>query len=194
MKDVTIIIMRGISGSGKTALARQFITESEALYPRVPCSRRGRRFSPPTVVYCCADDVMIESDGVYRFKPSLLPYAHKSCWEKFTAAVTNPHVRVVIVDNTNIRQEHLMKYITGVYKVARFRKKNFKVVTIWAKDATDVATCFARNIHSVPEETVRRQHSEMCKIDPSLVPERTSIEWVDLNVTTESDVKVVLHK
>lgn len=77
----TVIVVRGISGSGKTTFAN-IVAE-------------------PKVV-CTADDYF-EKNGKYDFDPTKLGEAHKQCQNKFDAALQDPRVKNIVVANTNVK-------------------------------------------------------------------------------------------
>ena len=74
----TVIIMCGISGSGK--------------------STRAEKFYPKAMVVSADHFFMVA--GEYRFNPMLLPDAHGTCLKSFVSALQGA-VDMVVVDNTN---------------------------------------------------------------------------------------------
>ena len=86
MKNV--IILRGVSGAGKSTVATLF--------------------GNPAIV--CADDYFTDSDGIYRFNAAELPQAHVQCQKRFMDAMNNPDVETVVVANTNILPTHFAFY------------------------------------------------------------------------------------
>ena len=73
-----VIIMRGISGSGK----------STYIYNHHPGA------------YVCSADQFFERDGVYQFDSRKLGEAHRWCYNKFLTALSDWRDPIVI-DNTN---------------------------------------------------------------------------------------------
>ena len=57
----TLILIRGVSGVGKTTLANSLVTD------------------PTKSFAIAADDYFTDDTGVYDFRPSLLPAAHRWC-------------------------------------------------------------------------------------------------------------------
>lgn len=84
----TVIILRGVSGCGKSALASAIADEN--------------------TVICCADDFFMVN-GEYRFNANALGYAHKVCREKFESAV-EAGVNRIIVANTNTTEKEFNVY------------------------------------------------------------------------------------
>jgi predicted kinase len=124
-----VIIARGLPGSGKSTYAKSH-------YPGAPI--------------CSADDYFIGSDGVYRFAPIKLGAAHKSCMQKFLAAIADG-VETIVVDNTHTRVSEFSPYAT-VAEASGYE------VTIVRMD-TPMKVAAGRNAHGVPEEAVRRMEA-----------------------------------
>jgi len=95
----------------------------------------------PEATVCSADNFFVShGKGQYKFNPSLLGAAHKSClsaFEKALAAGDN----VVVVDNTNIRKSWYQDYV----KLAT--AKGYEVFQ-------KCLTTKFQNTHGVPEEKV----------------------------------------
>jgi predicted kinase len=85
-----IILLRGVSGCGKSTFA-------EAISAMNPDS-----------VICCADDFFMK-DGVYNFDANKLYAAHKACVNKFMAAL-EAGVSTIIVANTNTSEKDWKPY------------------------------------------------------------------------------------
>ena len=83
-----VIIMRGVSGSGKSTYVRENF---------------------PGAVVCSADNYFME-EGEYKFNPRNLDKAHLECYRSFCEALSRG-VEVVVVDNTNIRLMEMSPYI-----------------------------------------------------------------------------------
>ena len=91
--EKNVIILRGVSGSGKTTFA----------------SMLARHNSGAVVV--TADDYFTDSDGVYNFDASKLGAAHSQCYNRFNDALYNPAVNTVIVANTNTSPRDFKNYV-----------------------------------------------------------------------------------
>lgn len=122
----TLIILRGVPGSGKTTLAKQLLKEYS----------RGK-----TTSHWEADMYFTGEDGVYRWDKNLLPLAHEWCQNKVRESLKN--CDVVIVSNTNIRREDVETYV----KIARDAQAEAKVFRVEGR---------FKNVHNVPEETVKK--------------------------------------
>jgi hypothetical protein len=86
MKNV--IILRGVSGAGKSTVATLF----------------------GNAAIVCADDYFTDSWGLYKFDAKQLPQAHAQCQKRFMDAMNNPDVDTVVVANTNIFPAHFAFY------------------------------------------------------------------------------------
>lgn len=82
----TVIILAGVSGSGKSTIAAM-------------C--RGEVVS--------ADHFFLDKEGVYQFDPAKLPEAHGWCLRRFVALLQDCTASVV-VDNTNTTVAELAPY------------------------------------------------------------------------------------
>jgi predicted kinase len=83
----TVIIMCGISGSGK--------------------STRAAKFYPKAMVVSADHFFMV--DGEYRFDPSKLPQAHGACLRNFVMCLQGD-ADMVVVDNTNTTVAEVAPY------------------------------------------------------------------------------------
>lgn len=92
-----IIILRGVSNSGKSTFAEYL---KDIFYWNVDKSCE----------ICCADDFFENEKGDYTFDASKLDLAHRLCKNKFTKSLQNG-VELVIVANTNIKPSHFDFYI-----------------------------------------------------------------------------------
>jgi NEDD4-binding protein 2 len=128
-----IKVMRGISGSGKSTLAAKLAHEALDL--------------GGCATICSADDFFINNEGEYKFDPTKLGLAHKSCLRAFLAAL-HSEFDLVIVDNTNLNIEDLAPY------VALGEAFDYDVEILQVDTPLDVAK--ARGTHGVPPASVVR--------------------------------------
>ena len=91
--EKNVIILRGVSGSGKTTFA----------------SMLARHNSGAVVV--TADDYFTDSWGLYKFDASKLGAAHSQCYNRFNDALYNPSVNTIIVANTNTSPRDFKNYV-----------------------------------------------------------------------------------
>jgi predicted kinase len=124
-----MIILRGISGAGKSTFTKML----EKL--------------EPSLVHCSADFIHIDPvDGVYRFKPEKLGEGHGLCFRTVIEALQR-RAKLVVVDNT-----HTMNWELAPYVLAG---SAFGYKTAFVRLEIDPATAVARNIHNVPEKSIR---------------------------------------
>lgn len=88
MKQRNLIILRGVSGSGKTTFCNLF----------------------PDAVVCCADDYFTDKDGNYNWYPEGLGKAHGYCWNKFVDA-RDFGQKDIIIANVNAKPSDWKKYV-----------------------------------------------------------------------------------
>jgi deoxyadenosine/deoxycytidine kinase len=96
--EKTIIILRSVSGAGKSSFA-EFL-KNLSMYGHFDTE------------ICCADDFFTDENGNYNFDATKLHLAHTECQEKFERAIalTNHDVRLVIVANTNTKEKDVNHY------------------------------------------------------------------------------------
>jgi predicted kinase len=133
------VIMRGLSGSGKTHLACSLMAKANL------DDGLTNPYEDFVTVKVSADDTMME--GVrYNFRPEVLPTAHKNCQRNFLHALQS-EVNLIIVDNTNIEAWEIAPY----YTLAELF--GYDVVIKWV--VCPIETCIQRNVHKVPEQVIR---------------------------------------
>ena len=152
-----VVILRGISGSGKSTVTEQLAKECTEL-----------------VVVCSADDYFIDNEK-YTFDSTKLGVAHLACFNKFTSAITNGD-DLVIVDNTNTRLWEISPYIMFA-KANMIDADTLEVI----RCECSITEAYNRNIHNVPYKTL----DSMSKSMQSLLPHWPS-EMV-VNTGTENN-------
>lgn len=134
---MTLYIMQGIPGSGKSTIARMIQDQTGAFI-------------------CSTDDLWYDCNGTYIFDVTKLAEKHKA---------NQCHVRGflelgcdVIVDNTNIKKSEAKPYLD----MAKEFGADVQIIRVQA----DLETCIKRNAarsedRRVPEDVIRRKHFEM---------------------------------
>lgn len=118
-----VLILRGVSGSGKSTYTRKVSTGLNK------------------VVVCSADHYF-ERSGEYRFNPKELPEAHKQCFRKFVSTINEGLADLIVVDNTNLTRVEVAPYL--VYAQAFGCEVEIVRLTV------DVGLAAQRNLHGVP--------------------------------------------
>lgn len=132
----TLILVRGLSGSGKTSLA----------------NRLNNTGTGSSSAMFAADDYF-HCGGKYRFDPKLLPAAHAYCQEKTEyAMITDPPIGTIIVHNTFCARWEIEPY----FKLATQHGYHVVVVSLFDAGLDDEALA-ARNVHEVPVTGIARQ-------------------------------------
>ena len=88
MKKRNVIILKGVSGSGKSTFATLF----------------------PNAVICCADDYFTDENGNYNFDQTKIGHAHAACRDKFDEALEDESIENIVVANTNTRPSDYTYY------------------------------------------------------------------------------------
>ena len=94
-KDRNLIVLRGVSGSGKNFFANLI--------------------EGPKKV-CCADDYFM-FEGEYLFDASKLANAHRYSMIVFNEALANPKIKNIVVANTNIKSSDWKFYVDKAEEV-----------------------------------------------------------------------------
>jgi predicted kinase len=103
---MNVIILRGVSGAGKSLYARKLVRENKG------------------AVVVSADDYFMQN-GDYVFDRDSLGEAHKQCLLKFIEAVQGDE-RFIVVDNTNTRMTEVAPY----YSVAKAHGYRVRIVSV----------------------------------------------------------------
>lgn len=136
-----VLIFSGLPGSGKSYHAINYWDTEE-----------GKNKEPYRIV--SADHTMMEN-GVYNFRPNLLPLAHKNCKKEFVELCGREDCSTIIVDNTNTTALEIAFY----YEYAVLMDFDVKIIRF----VVDPMISFQRNTHNVPLTTIVAMHDRMEK-------------------------------
>lgn len=92
----TVLILRGVSGSGKTTFAETLAA-----------------LNPDRVAICTADDYFYDEQGNYNFNPAELGKAHLYCQSLFHVAMESENIDLIIVANTNTKPSDFAYYVNA---------------------------------------------------------------------------------
>ena len=137
LKQKTMIIMRGLPGSGKSSLAKAILEKSN----KDVCIDANGRYR-----YASSDDYFMVS-GSYKFDATQLSASHNYSFTQAMYGCQN-FEDIVLVDNTNITRAEFTPYaMLG-------RAFSFKVILVHVE--APVGLCISRNRHGVPATTIER--------------------------------------
>jgi hypothetical protein len=134
---MSVKIMRGIPGSGKSTWMNDFIQSSSG-----GC-------------FVCSADLFFMDDhkfgSVYKFDASKLGAAHKWCFEQFLAEMNQNSF--LLVDNTNIRIWELAPY----YRLSEVLDGDVEIIQM----VCDPNVAAGRNEHGVPRDKVLKMYNAL---------------------------------
>ena len=172
------VIMRGLSGCGKTSYVNEQLREDEDYYR-----------------YCSADKYFINNEtGEYEFNPRDLSKAHEQCMSDFIEAVFNPDVYVVVVDNTNSQHWEFRNYwelamLCG-YEVDIIHVK----LDVKPIGYRDLKLLSMRNTHGVPFEVIKQMSERWQDIDGErIVQTELTSEDEDLLTKIKDEESRIMH-
>ena len=132
MTDKTLYILRGVSGAGKTTLAK-------TLEATLPDSKA-----------IAADDFWyLLGDGEYAFDISRLGEAHNWCKKRFLNCM-NYDTKNVILHNTSTSDKEIQPYLDLALKY------DYKVVSLIVENLHG-----NKSVHNVPDKTLLRQAGKL---------------------------------
>jgi len=135
-----LIVMRGVSGSGKSTKARELVDEFMEQNPN------------GLVHICSADDFFINAKtGKYEFEANKLGQAHAWCRGRAYAAMSMG-ADLVIVDNTNTRKWEYQPYLD----LSFLFKYETEECVVGEFDDDSILLYAERNAHGVPLEAVAK--------------------------------------
>ena len=137
---MNVIIMSGVSGSGKSTVANTLGMES-----------------PGSFKVVSADNFFM-LNGEYVFRAGLIGHAHADCFREFVYAMQDK-VKTVIVDNTNTTEAEIAPYVLGA---AAFDYA-CEIHSILVVGDVDLQKCVVRNAHKVPAGSIIAQQDRMLK-------------------------------
>ena len=151
-----LIILRGPSGSGKSTIA-------DCLFDR---------FEGKGYTHYEADHFFLRGwncgVGEYHFDANKLGSAHTWCRTSIERAMFHG-VDSVVVSNTSMRIKEIQPYLDLA------KEYGYELEILRTPGPWDADTLFARNVHSVPLDVIRKQIARY-------VPHDNETEWTDMSV------------
>jgi len=130
----TVVIMSGLPGSGKSYYSLYLM--------------RNNLDS----ICVSSDYYMIDSNGNYKFNPTMLGECHGKCFRSYIRNI-NEVIDTIIVDNCGSKLHNVSPYILA----AQAYDYDHLIVCCNAS----VETCLARKTHNVPEHTIRNMEKNL---------------------------------
>lgn len=134
MSTQTLLLVRGLPGSGKSTMAR---TRTDTVFE--------------------ADQYFVDRAGVYQFDPTKLYHAHCQC-ERRTREALEAGVPVVAVANTFVRARDMRAYKDMAAELG----VTVEIINVFDGGLTD-AQLAKRNLHSVPVEAIAKMRARWSK-------------------------------
>ena len=155
MSKGKVILVRGVSGSGKS----HYVGELRSKYEKLTGSG-------PDFDICSADHFFMQmipsvdlgkapSRMEYVFDPTKLGQAHVYCFSRFLDAIKDG-TSVVVVDNTFIHHWEMKNYV----KAANFADYDVEYHEFRVETIDQLRMIAARNVHRVPAEVVAKMAME----------------------------------
>ena len=143
IKNIIVVIMRGISGAGKSTLVKKL--EDHFL------------FKMDWESFTCSADSYFMINDKYEFNPHLLTEAHSHCFNTFLEDMKHaeqlldeePDSKgcVIFVDNTNTERWEYTPYYLGA------ESQGFKPMLLQVNHNTK--ECIKQNLHEVHEKAIK---------------------------------------
>jgi predicted kinase len=139
---LTLYIIRGLPGAGKSTLAKQLVT-SAAIF------EADQYFTDPV-------------SGAYNWAANKSPDAHNDCAARLVAALEAKQFDTYVVSNTSTRRWEYEKYLT----IGRRYGANIKIIDLFDAGLTDDQLC-ERTVHNVPLSTIQAMRARY-EVDSTL--------------------------
>jgi len=143
MADILVLI-RGLSGSGKTSLMELIVGSSE--------------YCPEDRASVSVDDFFMNDEGDYQFDPTQLKAAHEWCLDTATEFVKDEDLEVVVVHNVFSRKWEIDPYM----EMGRAHGCTIHVVNLYDRGLND-AQLSKHSVHDVHPGIVQKQRKRWDK-------------------------------
>ena len=146
-----VIVLSGVSGSGKSFFAAKIMREM----------RERDKTGYEEYSKVSADDYFTDENGRYIFNAAMLGEAHNECFRAFLWDMQQDKNNLIIVDNTNCSNEEIAPYM----RAGRAFGYDCEIMTVVTEN---LAACAARNSHGVPLSSIQEQYKRL--INRKLLP------------------------
>jgi len=140
---MTVLIMRGLPGSGKTFRANELIGNSLS-------------------VSLVSASHFFMVDGEFKFDASKAQEAHTDCFARFLAAAKEGWKKPIVVDNTNSTSWEISPYIAA----ARVYGHSVGIIEVSA----ELEQCLMDNTHAVPKRVMMAMNHRLDMPLPASFP------------------------
>jgi len=136
-----LIVLRGVSGAGKSTRAKELVREFLDTNPN------------DMALICSADDFFVNHEsGEYEFVASALRQAHAWCQTRAELAM-ELGLGLVVVDNTSTQKWEYQPYLD----LSQRFDYEVEIVVVGQLDDDSLKEYANRNKHGVPLEVIRKQ-------------------------------------
>jgi len=140
----TLFIMQGIPGSGKSTMAKLIADKHEAII-----------FSTDDFWYDYAED---GKHYTYNYDPARIDEAHRWNQQRCAKEMIAEDGGNIVIDNTNIQRWQAHPYLV----LASIFEYDVQVISVQVPVEVAIARQAQRPVdRQIPEEVIRRMHSEM---------------------------------
>lgn len=154
----TLVILRGLPGSGKSTVGQRLASPDEA-----------NTFSHGRACFA-ADDWMVDRDGLYSFHPEKLKHCHEQCQSQVYESLDNEIVGaqhlynlfekgkdyVVVVANTFTEQWEIDPYLEIIEQLQAEHNVRVRLTVMTVDNGLSDEELAVRNTHGVPVAAIKR--------------------------------------
>lgn len=170
-----LIVLSGVSGSGKSTYAKQLIRES---LTGKACIASADDYFMKACAECCGygwhrvngvereDCHVCKATGrIYRFDPAELSLAHGACFRKVIEVMSGEYsdhvIDIVVVDNTNTTVAEIAPYMLAASAYGYEAEIVTLDGTIGGDSTRYLCQCAERNKHGVSVTTIDQQYKRI---------------------------------
>ena len=140
----TLVLIRGLSGSGKTSLMELIVGSSD--------------YSSEDRASVSVNDFFVSDEGDYQFDPTQLKAAHEWCFDEAEALVKDEAIDVVVVHNVFSRKWEVDPYV----EMGRKHGCVIHIVNLYDRGLND-AQLSRESVHDVHPGIIQKQRKRWDK-------------------------------